>query len=85
MMTAPLSSLDLDDTRKAFDAAAGVYDVAYEDLPGIRRFRMLTREIYLRFFPLRARFSISTAEPAMIRSISPDEVSTFSEPTSRAE
>jgi len=38
------------ETRKAFDAAAPVYDGAYEHLPGIQRIRAITRRIYLEHF-----------------------------------
>jgi ubiquinone/menaquinone biosynthesis C-methylase UbiE len=38
-------------TARAFDAAAPVYDGAYEALPGIRRMRAITSALYLEFFP----------------------------------
>jgi len=37
-------------TRKAFDAAAPVYDSEYEDLHGIKRLRSIISPIYLRYF-----------------------------------
>ena len=48
------SSVDLENTRDAFNAAAGPYDAMYEDLPGIRRFREVTRRLYMRYFPRSA-------------------------------
>jgi ubiquinone/menaquinone biosynthesis C-methylase UbiE len=44
-----------EETRKAFDAAAPVYDAAYEGLPGIRRIRRITRRLYATYFPPGAR------------------------------
>jgi SAM-dependent methyltransferase len=42
----------MEETARAFDAASSVYDAAYEDLPGIRRMRARTEELYLeRFSP----------------------------------
>ncbi|HMK39351.1 MAG TPA: class I SAM-dependent methyltransferase [Bacteroidota bacterium] len=42
---------DIELTRQAFDAAAPVYDAAYEGLPGIRRMRSITSGLYMRYFP----------------------------------
>jgi ubiquinone/menaquinone biosynthesis C-methylase UbiE len=44
------TSLVSDETPRAFDAAAASYDDAYETLEGIRRLRILTTRIFLRFF-----------------------------------
>lgn len=44
------TSLVSDETPRAFDAAAASYDEAYETLEGIRRLRVLTTRIFLRFF-----------------------------------
>ena len=41
---------ETDLTRQAFDAAAPVYDAAYEGLPGIRRIRSITSGLYVRYF-----------------------------------
>jgi len=41
---------DIELTRQAFDAAAPVYDEAYEGLPGIRRMRSITSGLYMRYF-----------------------------------
>jgi len=41
---------EIDETRRAFDAAAPVYDEAYEWLPGIRRMRSITSRLYLQYF-----------------------------------
>ncbi|MGA9120097.1 MAG: class I SAM-dependent methyltransferase [Bacteroidota bacterium] len=46
---------DTEQTRKAFDAAAPVYDALYESLPGIRRFRAVTARLYLKYFPRGSR------------------------------
>jgi ubiquinone/menaquinone biosynthesis C-methylase UbiE len=43
------------ETRRAFDAAAPVYDSAYEALPGIRRMRSITSRLYLKYFPTGGR------------------------------
>ena len=40
----------LQETRRAFDAAAPVYDAMYESLYGIRQIRRLTRDLFLRYF-----------------------------------
>ncbi|HUI65436.1 MAG TPA: class I SAM-dependent methyltransferase [Bacteroidota bacterium] len=44
-----------DENRRAFDAAAPVYDAEYEDLPGIRRMRAATHALYLKYFSPGAR------------------------------
>ncbi len=43
-------SASLEHTRAAFDAAAPVYDSAYEHLPGIRHIRSVMQGLYLRYF-----------------------------------
>jgi ubiquinone/menaquinone biosynthesis C-methylase UbiE len=50
-----ITELEKDQTRQAFDAAAPVYDEAYEGLPGIRRIRSITSRLYLRYFPPGSR------------------------------
>jgi SAM-dependent methyltransferase len=50
-----ITELERDHTREAFDAAAPVYDAAYEGLPGIRRIRSITSGLYVRYFPAGAR------------------------------
>jgi ubiquinone/menaquinone biosynthesis C-methylase UbiE len=42
-------------TARAFDAASAVYDASYEDLPGIRRMRSRTSQLYLEYFPPGSR------------------------------
>lgn len=46
---------EIEQTRRAFDAASSVYDEAYEHLPGIRHFRSVTSRIYLEDFPRGGR------------------------------
>ena len=45
-----MTGIDTDMTRRAFDAAAPVYDSAYERLPGIRRIRSITAGLYMTHF-----------------------------------
>jgi len=52
---AAVTERESEQTRQAFDAAAAVYDQAYEGLPGIRRMRSITRGLYLRYFPPGAK------------------------------
>jgi SAM-dependent methyltransferase len=49
------TEIDIERTRQAFDAAAPVYDAAYEGLPGIQRIRSVTSGLYLRYFPAGGR------------------------------
>ena len=50
-----ISESDIELTRQAFDAAAPVYDAAYEGLPGIRRIRSITSSLYTRYLPPGSR------------------------------
>ncbi len=46
---------EIEQTRRAFDAASAVYDETYEHLPGIRHIRSVTSRIYLENFPRGGR------------------------------
>jgi len=44
-------TIETEETRRAFDAAAPVYDAENEGLAGIQRIRSITRQLYLEYFP----------------------------------
>ncbi len=45
-----LTETKSEQTRRAFDAAAPVYDASSEWLPGIKRIRSITSGLYLKYF-----------------------------------